>query len=54
MKIKFFRARFDTVMVRFYLTMLVAIVSFMLGYPWIAAICLPICLSALMGVKIEM
>ena len=50
---KFFAARFDTVVIRFYLTMFIAISSFMLGAPWAALLCVPTFLSAILAVKFE-
>lgn len=50
---KFFAARFDTVVIRFYLTMFIAIASFMLGFPWAALLCVPTFLSAILAVKFE-
>lgn len=50
---KFFAARFDTVVIRFYVTMFIAIASFMFGFPWAALLCVPTFLSALLAVKFD-
>lgn len=48
---KFFNAKFETVIWRFYLLMIVVILPFFLGIPVLSILALPIFLSALMGVS---
>lgn len=45
---------FSTVLLRFYLMMVVIIAAFLVGYPLLALIGVPIFLTALMGVDFEM
>lgn len=53
MKIIPFEARFDTILVRFYLMMGVAILGGFTGQMWLIAFALPLFLSAILGIKIE-
>ena len=48
---KFLSLDLSTLLIRFYLMMLVIIVPFFIGIPWLAFLALPIFFSALMGVK---
>jgi len=53
MKIEYFEAGWDTVAIRFFLMMAVIIVGIFIGQYWMAALGLPIFLSALMAVKVS-
>jgi hypothetical protein len=48
---KYHSLALSTLLIRFYLMMLVVIVPFFIGIPWLAALSIPIFFSALMGVK---
>ena len=48
---KFFTASFDTVLIRYYLLMVVVVGSFLIGAPLLAFLALPIFLSAFMGIN---
>lgn len=48
---KFHSLDLSTLLIRFYLVMLVVIVPIFIGIPWLAILSLPIFFSALMGVK---
>ena len=50
---KFFEAKFTTIVYRLYLMMAVVIISFTTGYFGFALLALPIFLSAMLGVKIQ-
>ncbi len=50
---KFFNASFTTVILRFYLLMLVCIVPFFIGAPVLAILALPIFLLTITGTSIE-
>lgn len=52
MKIEYFEAGWDTVITRFFLMMAVIIVGVFIGQYWMAALGLPIFLSAMMAAKI--
>ena len=47
---KFFSASFDTVLIRYYLLMVVGVVPFLIGVPALAFLALPVFLSAFMGI----
>ncbi|MEM9887877.1 MAG: hypothetical protein AAF849_18425 [Bacteroidota bacterium] len=51
MKIEYFEAQWDTVIIRFFLMMTVIIGGVFAGQYWLAALGLPLFLSALMAVK---
>gem|GEM_PF-1392288 len=48
---KFFEASFATIIIRFYLLMAVAFIAGFAGMPWLGLLCLPLLLSAMLGVK---
>lgn len=50
---KYYNADFDTIIWRFYLLIAVAIISFYSGLPFLAILCLPIFLSALLGITFD-
>lgn len=50
---KYFQARFDIVVMRFYLTIAIAVVAFFANIPWLALLCLPVFLSAILAVKFD-
>lgn len=50
---KLFAAGFDTVILRYFLTMFVAIGAFMSGMPWLALLCLPTFLMAMLAIKVD-
>ncbi len=50
---KLFDANFDTILWRFYLLMIVVIVPFVFGIPFLAIFALPVFLSALLGVSFK-
>ncbi|MEN0048723.1 MAG: hypothetical protein AAF806_16800 [Bacteroidota bacterium] len=52
MKIEYFEATWDTVLIRFFLMMAVIIGGVFAGQYWLAALGLPLFLSALMAPKI--
>ena len=52
MKIEYFEAGWDTVIIRFFLMMAVIIVGVFISQYWMAALGLPIFLSAMMAAKI--
>lgn len=52
MKIEYFEANWDTVIIRFFLMMGAIIGGIFAGQYWLAALGLPLFLSAIMGVKI--
>jgi hypothetical protein len=52
MKIEYFEAGWDTVILRFFLMMSVIIVGVFSGQYWMAALGLPLFLSAMMAVKV--
>lgn len=53
MKIEYFEAGWDTVIIRFFLMMAAIIVGVFIGQYWMAALGLPIFLSAMMAIKIS-
>lgn len=53
MKIEYFEAGWDIVIIRFFLMMAVIIGGIFMGQYWLAALSLPIFLSALTAVKIS-
>ncbi len=53
MNIKLFNARFDKIIIRYYLMMIVIIGSFYLGAPILGLIGLPIFLSAILGMEFK-
>ncbi|MDX1684864.1 MAG: hypothetical protein R3275_06465 [Saprospiraceae bacterium] len=48
---KLFAADFDVVILRYFLTMFLAIGAFMSGLPWLAVLCLPTFLLAILAVR---
>ncbi|MEM0993596.1 MAG: hypothetical protein AAF847_17410 [Bacteroidota bacterium] len=52
MKIEYFKAGWDTVITRFFLMMAVIIGGVFAGQYWLAALGLPLFLSALMAIKV--
>ena len=48
---KLFAAGFDVVILRYFLTMFIAIGAFMSGVPWLAILCLPTFLMAMLAIK---
>ena len=51
---KLFAAGFDVILMRYFLTMFIAVGSFMVGLPWLALLCLPTFLLALTAVKFDL
>ncbi len=50
---KFFEARIDTIIMRYYLLMLIVIVPPFLGVPYLSLLALPVFLSAVLGVSFK-
>ncbi len=50
---KFYEASFGAVVTRYYLVIAVALIAGFAGIPWLALLCLPLSLSAMLGVKFE-
>lgn len=46
-----FNISFSTLIIRFYLMMAIVIGAFFLGYPWLAALSLPVFFITMMGLK---
>lgn len=51
---KLFAAGFDVVVLRFFLTMFFAVGAFFSGMPWLAILCLPTFLMAILAVKVDL
>ena len=51
---KFFKASFATIILRYYLMMFVVVGAFVINMEYLAILSLPIFLSAIMGVKFEL
>ena len=50
---KLFAASFDVVLMRYFLTMFLAVGSFMVGLPWLALLCFPTFMLAILAVKVD-
>lgn len=50
---KLFAATFDVILLRYFLTMFLAIGSFMVGLPWLALLCFPTFMMAILAIKID-
>ena len=50
---KFFEASIGTLVMRFYLMMAVALIAGFGGLPWLGVLCVPILLSAMLGVTFD-
>lgn len=50
---KFFDASFDTVLMRYYLLMVVAVVPFLIGVPYLSFLAFPVFLTAFMGINFK-
>jgi len=50
---KYFEASFGTVLLRFYAMIAVALIAGFANIPWLGLLCIPIFLSAMMGVKFD-
>ena len=51
---KYFKASFATILLRFYLMMTIILASFMAGFPLLALLGVPVFLSALLGLSFSM
>ncbi|MDA8692456.1 hypothetical protein N9L92_00225 [Saprospiraceae bacterium] len=51
---KFFKATFDVIVLRFYLMMAIVVLSYVADLKFLAILALPVFLSAMMGIKFEM
>ena len=50
---KYFQASFANVLIRFYLMIAVALVAGFANIPWLGLLCIPIFLTAMMGIKFD-
>ena len=50
---KYFKASFATVLIRFYIMIAVALIAGFASIPWLGILCVPIFLSAMLGVQFE-
>jgi len=50
---KFFKLSFDTAILRFYLMMVLTLVPFFLGLPYLAILAVPVFLSIMLGVSFK-
>lgn len=53
LKIQLFNSRMDTVVLRYYLMMLIVIIAGISGQIWLSALAFPVFLSAILGVKFQ-
>ena len=51
---RLFNISFSTLIIRFYLMMAIVIAAFFLGFPWLAALSLPVFFITLMGLKFSL
>ena len=50
---KYFEASFAQVVIRFYLMIAIALIAGFANIPWLGLLCVPIFLSAMMGIKFD-
>ena len=50
---KYYEASFATILIRFYLMIAVALIAGFANIPWLGILCIPIFLSAMLGVKFD-
>lgn len=50
---KYYEASFATILIRFYLMIAVALIAGFANIPWLGVLCLPIFMSAMLGVKFD-
>ena len=53
LKIQLFNSRMDTIVLRYYLMMLIVIIAGLSGQIWLSALAFPVFLSAILGVKFQ-